>query len=97
MFLSTDRESIVAGDTVTLTTSPGVPGTLTLTIVSKINLVPCHCPLFGLGVFDAAGVRSVSTTFLGPSSPPTRVQLQAYTLDGSGKLLESAPVQIRLR
>ena len=58
--------AVLPGETVTLDTRSGVPGEVTVLVVISLFGQPTFLPIFGLGVLDADGERSLG---FGPTPP----------------------------
>jgi len=96
LYLNVEPAVASAGDTLTLTTTAGVPGNLVVDVVTELDGVPMFQLLTPVLAFDANGELVISGV-VDPSVGAHVVQLRSYAIGRSGKLIESTTRTLTLQ
>jgi hypothetical protein len=96
LYLNVEPAVASAGDTVTLTTTAGVPGNFVIDVVTELDSLPMFLLLTPVLTFDSNGELVISGDVpLGLGAHD--VKLQSYAIGRSGKLIDSSTRTLTLQ
>ena len=98
LFQTADPASIGLNDTLTLATRGGIPGNLTMLVVTAVDGLPLFRPIPGVGFFNGAGQRVLAAPLsTQPTGTPFNVSITALAVGPRGNTIDSYPATFEIR